>query len=127
MIDRLRNWAKAIKRDVHALYLAGRDPRVPWYAKALAMVVAAYAVSPIDLIPDFIPIIGYLDDIILLPIGIYLIVKLIPPDVMADHRKMANRQQQRPTSRTAAVIIVCIWLVSFGCAGWFIYGYQSIN
>lgn len=127
MIDRLRNWARAIKRDVHALYLAGRDPRVPWYAKALAVVVAAYAVSPIDLIPDFIPIVGYLDDIILIPVGIYLVVKLIPPDVMAEHRKIADTRQQRPTSLGAAVVIVSIWLLAIGYAGWLFYRYKLIE
>src|SRR5215471_19208344 len=80
MAGRLRGWAALIKRDVHALYLAARDPRVPWYAKALAAVVAGYALSPIDLIPDFIPVLGYLDDVILVPLGIVLVVRLIPPE-----------------------------------------------
>ena len=74
MFQRLRGWARSIKRDVHALYLAARDPRVPWYTKALAIVVAGYALSPIDLIPDFIPVIGYLDDLLLVPVGIALVV-----------------------------------------------------
>ena len=78
-----------IKRDVAALYGAARDPRVPWYAKALAIVVASYALSPIDLIPDFIPVLGYLDDIVLVPLGIYFAVKLIPPEIMAEHRELA--------------------------------------
>jgi len=78
MLNRLKQWARALKRDVLALYLAARDPRVPWYAKALALVTAAYALSPIDLIPDFIPVLGYLDDLILLPGLIWLTVRLIP-------------------------------------------------
>jgi len=75
LADRLRSWARVIKRDVHALYLASRDPRVPWYAKALAVAVAGYALSPIDLIPDFIPILGYLDDVVLLPLGMLLVIR----------------------------------------------------
>ncbi len=77
MFRRLKEWVRAIERDVLAIYLAARDPRVPWYAKALALFVAAYALSPIDLIPDFVPVLGYLDDAILLPLGIVLVVKMI--------------------------------------------------
>jgi uncharacterized membrane protein YkvA (DUF1232 family) len=79
MRERLKRWAGTLKRDVHALYLASRDPRVPWYAKAIGIAVAAYAASPIDLIPDFIPVIGYLDDLIIVPLGIALVIRLIPP------------------------------------------------
>jgi len=110
MLQRLRDWARAIKRDVHALYLAARDPRVPWYAKAVALAVAAYALSPIDLIPDFIPVIGYLDDLIIVPLGILLAVRLIPADVLAEHRFAAREAAERPTSRTAALVIVAIWI-----------------
>src|SRR5262249_16452 len=85
MLARLKQWSRLIKRDTHAIYLAARDPRVPWYAKALGIAVAAYALSPIDLIPDFIPVLGYLDDAIIVPLGIALVVKLIPADVMAEH------------------------------------------
>jgi uncharacterized membrane protein YkvA (DUF1232 family) len=106
---RLRRWAKSIKRDVHALYLSARDPRVPWYAKAVALAVAAYALSPIDLIPDFIPVIGYLDDLILVPLGILLAVQLIPPAVLAEHRATAT-DARLPGSRTAAVVIIAIWI-----------------
>lgn len=123
MPDRLKNWARVIKRDVHALYLASRDPRVPWYAKALAIVVAAYALSPIDLIPDFIPVLGYLDDVILLPLGVLLVVKLIPPEIMAEHRELADAAHQRPVSLGAAAVIACIWLVSIGLVGWVAYRY----
>ena len=82
MVERLRAWAREMKRDVHALYLAARDPRVPWYAKAVALFVAGYALSPIDLIPDFIPVIGYLDDVIIVPLGIHLVVRMIPAPLM---------------------------------------------
>ena len=110
MLQRMRDWARGIKRDVHALYLAARDPRVPWYAKAVALAVAAYAVSPIDLIPDFIPVIGYLDDLIIVPLGILLAVRLIPADVLAEHRAAASEAAERPTSRTGAIVIVAIWI-----------------
>jgi len=121
MLKRLKSWARIIKRDAHAPHLAARDPRVPWYAKALAVAVAAYAFSPIDLIPDFIPILGYLDDVILVPLGVLLVIRLIPPEIMAEHRAVAATAQDRPVSRTAAVIIVCLWAVSIVLAGWFAY------
>src|SRR4051812_36989612 len=105
----LRQWARALKRDVHTLYLCARDPRTPWYAKALAALVAGYALSPIDLIPDFIPILGYLDDIILVPLGILLVRRLIPPEVLAENREIAARAAERPVSRAAMAVIVVIW------------------
>lgn len=114
---RLRQWARGVKQDVHAIYLAARDPRTPWYAKALAFVVAAYALSPIDLIPDFIPIIGYLDDLILVPLGVMLVIRLVPPEVMAEHRETARLAEDRPASRTAAVIIVVIWIAALVLTG----------
>ena len=110
MLQRMRDWARGIKRDVHALYLSARDPRVPWYAKAVALAVTAYAFSPIDLIPDFIPVIGYLDDLIIVPLGILLAVRLIPAEVLAEHRAAANEAAERPTSRTGAIVIVAIWI-----------------
>ena len=95
MKERVRNWAHRMKRDVRALLLAARDPRVPWYAKAAAMAVAAYAVSPIDLIPDFIPVVGYLDDLVLVPLGIRLAVRLVPADLMQEFRRAAADQDSR--------------------------------
>ncbi len=116
MLDRLKHWATILKRDVLALYLAMRDPRVPWYVKALAAIVAGYGLSPIDLIPDFIPVIGYLDDLLLLPLGIWLVIRLIPDEVMADLRKQAARRltEKRPRSNVAAFVIIVIWLVLAG-------------
>jgi uncharacterized membrane protein YkvA (DUF1232 family) len=108
--QRLRDWARGIKRDVTALYFAARDPRVPWYAKAVALAVAAYALSPIDLIPDFIPVLGYLDDVIIVPLGILLAVRLIPADILAEHRAAASATGDKPTSRTAAAVIIAIWI-----------------
>lgn len=110
----LRGWARALKRDVVALWLAARDPRVPLPAKLLAGLVAAYALSPIDLIPDFVPVLGYLDDVILLPIGIWLALRLIPPDVVADLREAAARLAERPRSRAAAATIVLCWILLAG-------------
>jgi uncharacterized membrane protein YkvA (DUF1232 family) len=117
----LKDWARAIKRDAIAVYLAARDPRTPWYAKALALAVAGYALSPIDLIPDFIPVLGYLDDVILLPLGIMVVVRLVPADVMAESRAAAARIAERPVSHAAAAVIVCVWIASIVIAGWFVY------
>src|SRR5580765_3726871 len=110
-----------IKRDVVALWLAARDPRVPWYAKAVAGAVAAYALSPIDLIPDFVPVLGYLDDLIIVPVGIFLVVRLIPPDIMAEHRAAAAAADMSSVGRKAAAVIVVVWIVSTALAGWLIY------
>jgi uncharacterized membrane protein YkvA (DUF1232 family) len=114
MLGRWKQWARVIKRDAHALSLAARDPRVPWHAKALAIGVAAYALSPIDLIPDFIPVLGYLDDLLIVPAGIALAVRLIPPDVLAEHRERATAAANRPVSRSAAALIVAVWTLAIG-------------
>ena len=112
MRERLRAWARQIKRDVHALYLAARDARVPWYAKVAAIAVAAYALSPIDLIPDFIPVIGYLDDLVIVPLGILLAVKLVPADLMMEFRTMAaSADGERAVGKWGAAIIVTLWIV----------------
>ena len=125
MLQRLKIWARSLKRDVHALYLAARDPRVPWYAKALAIAVAAYAASPIDLIPDFIPVLGYLDDLIIVPLGLALAIKLIPPEVMAEHRLSAAAAEGRPVSKSAAGVIVLIWAAAIGLTAWAIQRYYG--
>jgi uncharacterized membrane protein YkvA (DUF1232 family) len=112
--DRLETWkarARGIKRDTCALYLAARDPRTPWPARLLAAVVVAYAFSPIDLIPDPIPILGYLDDLVLIPLGIALTIKLIPPNVPAEARIRAQEITNKPTNWTAAAVILAIWLI----------------
>ena len=111
LIADAKTWARNIKRDVHAVWLAARDPRTPLVAKVLALIVAAYAVSPIDLIPDFIPVIGYLDDLIIVPLGIMLVVRLIPPEVMREHRETAAQASERPVSRITAGIFIVIWIV----------------
>lgn len=113
MFEQMKTWAKSVKRDILVLYLAGRDPRVPWYAKALAVVAVGYALSPIDLIPDFIPVIGYLDDLIILPVAIIIAVRLIPHDVVVELREEAARQlaTRLPKSRRAAFAIIAIWVL----------------
>jgi len=123
MLDRLKRWAGRLKRDIFALYLAARDPRVPWYAKALAALVAAYALSPIDPIPDFIPVLGYLDDLIVLPLGIMAVVRLIPADIMADLRRQADEKMVvRPRSLAGAAIVIALWLSAAALTGWLIVG-----
>lgn len=120
IVARLRRWARTIERDVVALYLAARDPRVPWYAKAVAACVAAYALSPIDLIPDFIPVLGYLDDVIILPLGIFLAVRLVPADVIVELRDEAEKCAERPVSRTGAIVIAAIWLAAAAALAWWV-------
>jgi uncharacterized membrane protein YkvA (DUF1232 family) len=109
MLQALRQRARLIKRDTYALYLACRDPRTPWYAKILAGAIVAYALSPIDLIPDFIPVLGYLDDIIIVPLGIVVAIRLIPASVIAECRERAQEVTDRPTNRAAAAVIIGIW------------------
>jgi uncharacterized membrane protein YkvA (DUF1232 family) len=121
MLERLEAWARAVKRDVHALWLSARDPRTPWYAKALALATAAYALSPIDLIPDFIPILGYLDDAILLPLAILLAIQLVPPEVMAEHREAALQAEARPVSRMGAAFIVMLWCAAAVLLLWWLW------
>jgi uncharacterized membrane protein YkvA (DUF1232 family) len=111
-LQRLRSWARSVKRDVVALYYAARDDRVPWYAKLAAAAVTAYALSPIDLIPDFVPVLGYLDDVVLVPLGIALAVRLIPPALFEEFRRMAmEREGGGPRSRVGAAAIVAVWVV----------------
>ena len=117
-VDRATQWARSIKRDVVALWIAARDRRVPWYAKAAAAAVAAYALSPIDLIPDFIPVLGYLDDVIIVPLGIVLVVKIIPDPLMAEFREEAQKRSERPTSRVAAAAIIALWIAAIALALW---------
>ena len=121
MLDKLTNWARAIKLEAHALFIAARHPRTPWYAKALAFGIAAYALSPIDLIPDFIPILGLADDVLLVPIAIAGVLKLVPADVMAESRMVAAATTERPVSHTAAALIVLVWAAAIGLTGWLAY------
>jgi uncharacterized membrane protein YkvA (DUF1232 family) len=115
----LRAWARRLKRDAIALWLAARDPRTPWTAKACAAVVAAYALSPIDLIPDFIPVLGYLDDVLLVPLGIWLVLKMIPAPLLEEFRAAAA-ERAKPSSRAGLAIVLGIWaaLLLAGAAWW---------
>ena len=112
--DRLQRWAKGLKRDGLTLWLACKHPATPWYAKALGVLVVAYALSPIDLIPDFIPVLGYLDDVLLLPGLIYLGIKLLPAHVLADCRQQADAwiatNAAKPSSRVGAMLIILVWV-----------------
>ena len=113
LTQRWKQWARQLKIEVYAIYVAYRDPRVPWYARVFAACVVAYAFSPIDLIPDPIPILGYLDDLILIPLGIKLALSMIPSEVMAESRVKAQEiiRQGKPVNRAAATVIVAIWLL----------------
>ena len=116
MLERLKTWAAALKREALVLWFASRDPRAPWHAKWLAIFIVAYALSPIDLIPDFIPIIGFLDEIILLPGAIWLVLKLMPVDVLLDSRAKAQdwlgAHRPRPRNWIAAAAIVLLWAIA---------------
>ncbi len=118
---RLKEQGLTIRRDVHALYRASLDPRTPWYVKALAAFIVAYALSPIDLIPDFVPVLGYVDELILLPLSIALLVKLVPPEVMAEHRATTAHTEPLQRSVIAAAIIIAIWLALSAGVGWWVW------
>jgi uncharacterized membrane protein YkvA (DUF1232 family) len=121
LLRRGRQWARAVKRDAVAIWIAARDPRVPWYAKVLAAAVAAYALSPIDLIPDFVPVLGYLDDLLIVPAGIVLTVRLIPGGLIEEFRAEAATREDRPTSIFGACGIVCLWVAALLLAGWWLH------
>jgi uncharacterized membrane protein YkvA (DUF1232 family) len=114
VLQRIQDWAKALKRQVMVLWFSCRHPQTPLLPKVLAIVVVAYALSPIDLIPDFIPILGYLDDVILVPLGVWLLIRLMPAGVLEECRKQAAEQERnhipRPKSLIAGILIVLIWL-----------------
>ncbi len=112
LVQRWQTAARALKRELYALYLASRDPRTPWYAKAAIAGVLAYALSPIDLIPDFIPVLGYLDDLVLLPAGIWVALRLIPPTVMAESRARAEEAVRLPASKAGLIVVLGLWAFS---------------
>ena len=112
--------ARRLEVEVYALYLAYRDPRVPWYARAFAALVVGYAFSPIDLIPDPIPVLGYLDDLIIVPLGVALAIRMIPSLVLAECRQEARDAKDRPVSRTAAVVVVATWIALAALAVWLV-------
>ena len=122
-ISSAKQWARSIKRDVLALWIAARDPRTPIAAKLVAGAVAAYALSPIDLIPDFIPVLGYLDDLLIVPCGILLAIRMIPVPLMQEFRQLAAQQERRPASRAGLIAIVIIWLAIAAASAWIAYRY----
>ena len=119
-VARLRAWAKTLKRDVVALHLAARDPRTPLGARILALAVLAYALSPLDQIPDLIPILGQLDDVILVPLGIWLVVRMIPREVFTDARARALDMDRPPASRAGVTVIVTLWIAGLAVCLWWI-------
>ena len=125
MLQRAKQWAGTIKRDVVAVWIAARDPRVPWYTKVVAGAVAGYALSPIDLIPDFVPVLGYLDDLVIVPAGTLLTVRLIPDGLMEEFRAEAARREGRPTSRAGAAGIVLLWIGAVALTAWLLRKYWS--
>ena len=127
LLDEFKQRARYLKGETFALYLASRDPRTPWYAKLLAAGIVAYAFSPIDLIPDFVPVLGYLDDLILIPMGIALAIHLIPASVLAECRTRAREtlKNGKPVSRVAGAVIIGIWVtLATLCIGW---GYRTFS
>ena len=120
-LDSLKKWAGALKRDIMALWIAARSNRTPWSARVVAAIVSAYALSPIDLIPDFIPVFGYLDDIIIVPLGIALVIYLIPAELMADFRAQAMERQLRPRSYVAAAVVFIVWVAAAIALGYWIF------
>lgn len=113
-LDGWRAQARRLKREARAIYLAARDPRTPWYARLLALGVVGYLFSPLDLIPDFVPVLGVVDDLLLVPLGIKLVLRLIPTEVLAEHRDAidAGTVQAGPGSRIAATVIVAVWIAA---------------
>jgi uncharacterized membrane protein YkvA (DUF1232 family) len=121
MLERLKARADALKNETYSVYLAARDPRTPWTARALVLLVVAYALSPIDLIPDFIPVLGYLDDLIIIPAGIALSLKLIPAEVMEDARQTAGTHPPgRALKAVGTILIVAVWIIAIIGLLWFI-------
>jgi len=124
LFDYFTRQSRRLKQETHAVSLAARDPRTPWHAKLVIVIVVAYALSPIDLIPDFIPVLGYLDDLLLLPLGIFLALKLIPTAVLADARQAARRANGNlPKSRGAAIVIIALWMITAIVVGAFAMRY----
>jgi uncharacterized membrane protein YkvA (DUF1232 family) len=124
LVGKLKERAAALKRELIALSIAVRDRRVPWYARAGLVLVLAYAFSPIDLIPDFIPVLGTLDDLIIVPAGIALVLKMIPAEVMREARQQAADplRQERPVSRLGAMLVIAIWLIVLAGVIWLVLG-----
>ncbi|WP_223473126.1 MULTISPECIES: YkvA family protein [unclassified Pseudomonas] len=126
LLERLRQWARTLKRQTMTLWFCYRHPQTPWLPKWIAIIVVAYALSPIDLIPDFIPVLGYLDDVILLPLGIWLALRLMPLAVLAEcadkARQWRENDGQRPVNKLAAALIVLAWIATLAGTWFMFYG-----
>lgn len=122
MLEAAKRSARLLKRDVVALYLAARSPLTPWPARLAAACVAAYALSPVDLIPDFVPVLGYLDDLLIVPLGIWLVIRMIPTELMAGFRAEAAEITAKPRSMAGLAFIVAVWLAALALAGWWLLG-----
>lgn len=120
----LKRWAHELREDAHAVYLAARDPRVPWYAKLLAIAITGYVLSPIDLIPDFVPVLGLIDDLLLVPLGIWITLRLIPRGLVAEHRAAAARLEYKPVSKRGALLVLAVWAVVFASIGLSVWSYR---
>jgi uncharacterized membrane protein YkvA (DUF1232 family) len=120
-LDAWRQRARLLKREAFALYFVCRDSRTPWYAKAVAVCVVAYVFSPIDPIPDFIPVLGLLDELVVVPLGVALVLRMVPPQVLRESRERADRSRERPVSRIAAGFIIAVWLAVVAGAGYVVY------
>lgn len=120
LLEAAKRWAGLLKRDVVALYLAARSPQTPWHARLAAACVAAYALSPVDLIPDFVPVLGYLDDLLIVPLGIWLVIRMIPAELMAGFRAEAAALDARPRSMAGLAFIVALWLATVALIGWWV-------
>ena len=126
MYQQIRQWAKTLKKDIVVVWLVAKDERTPVWIKILALIIAAYALSPIDLIPDFIPVLGYLDDIIIVPLGLLLVIKLTPKEIIDDCRMRASLLAERPVNRWAAGVIILIWLLFLGYLALYFINRQTL-
>jgi uncharacterized membrane protein YkvA (DUF1232 family) len=120
----LKQLAHRVRVDTHAVWLAARDPRTPLAARLLGLAVAAYALSPIDLIPDFVPLLGLVDDLLLLPLGIWLFVRMVPAPLFAEHRALAETASERPVSRAGAMAIVLIWAAAAALVAAYVWSWR---
>lgn len=121
LFDRFRRVARRLKGQALVVYFVARDPRTPWYARALAFAVVAYAFSPFDLIPDFVPVLGYLDDVVIVPLGVALVLRLVPREVLASARAKAELQVARPLSRAGAAFVILVWLAAAAVILWLVW------
>ncbi|MGS0707164.1 YkvA family protein [Acinetobacter sp. ANC 3781] len=126
MYHQIKQWAKTLKKDIVVVWLVAKDERTPVWIKILALITAAYALSPIDLIPDFIPVLGYLDDIIIVPLGLLLVIKLTPKEIIDDCRMRTSLLAERPVNRWAAGVIILIWLLFLGYLALYFINRQTL-